>query len=827
MQTGSTILRIGLILFLILNSLGAVQAVSAIGGQQADNTDPYTSNLSLYNPGNPVYTDIWVDPLRGDDTRNTGSATSPFRTLTHAWQTIPSIKPLSHATRINLQPGTYTSAMIPNYWEKKYGAYSAPILIRGNGSSRQQVILQETINMYDVHYVYFENLKIVLNGDAFHCELCNHILLRNLNLSGGAQQAQETIKINQSQYVYIENSDISGAWDNAIDFVAVQYGHIVGNQIHNAGDWCAYVKGGSAYIRVEANSIFACGTGGFTTGQGTGFQFMVSPWIQYEAYDIKVVNNIIHDTEGAGLGVNGGYDILMAYNTLYRVGSRSHLLEVVFGSRSCDGSPGDTGRERCQQYLNHGGWGTTAVDDGSNYIRIPNKNVYIYNNVIYNPAGYRSQWQHFAISEPFHNPASSGVPDPAVADANLKIRGNLIWNGDVNMPLGIEGSAACQNINPNCNETQLKADNAINGLQPRFVSPVLGNFRPVGTWVNSAPTYAIPDFPAWGIASVPVGTISNSVLIDFENVTRVTGNPQGAFFTRVPAVLSSQRINANPTNVNRINYKITFSDVVTGVDPADFFLTASGITGAQIVGVSGTGATRLVNVSTGVGTGSLRLDVVDNDSIRDGANHPLGGTGAANGRFISGQSYVLERTNKSISSALLDGWILESSENSNIGGSRSASGNIQVGDDVANKQYISLLSFDTSSLPDTARITKVTLRVKKAGGTGTNPFSTHGQLKADIRSGHFGNSQALETADFQAIPTILNLGFLTAQSGGWYQLLLSPAGIAKINKVGPTQFRLHFTSGDNNDHGADTVSLFSGDSTAGSQPVLLIEYVMP
>jgi hypothetical protein len=43
---------------------------------------------------------------------------------------------------------------------------------------------------------------------------------------------------------------------------------------------------------------------------------MTAPWIQYEAYDIKFVNNIIHDTDGAGIGVNGGYNILMAYNTI-------------------------------------------------------------------------------------------------------------------------------------------------------------------------------------------------------------------------------------------------------------------------------------------------------------------------------------------------------------------------------------------------------------------------------------------------------------------------------------------------------------------------------
>ena len=60
-------------------------------------------------------------------------------------------------------------------------------------------------------------------------------------------------------------------------------------------------------------------------GQGTGLQFMTAPWLHYEAYGIRVVNNIVHDTEGAGLGVNGGYNVLIAWNTLYRVGRRSHV----------------------------------------------------------------------------------------------------------------------------------------------------------------------------------------------------------------------------------------------------------------------------------------------------------------------------------------------------------------------------------------------------------------------------------------------------------------------------------------------------------------------
>lgn len=159
--------------------------------------------------------------------------------------------------------------------------------------------------------------------------------------------AHDLVKVNQCQYMYIEDCDISGADDNAVDFVAVQYGHVHGNRIHNAQDWCMYTKGGfegsevwwypmgetthasdvgtvgdcnkhhrsnctwcdvwanwavrccvlwsfvapaggSAYISVSENEFFDCGTGGFTAGQGTGLEFMVAPWLHYSAYAITV-----------------------------------------------------------------------------------------------------------------------------------------------------------------------------------------------------------------------------------------------------------------------------------------------------------------------------------------------------------------------------------------------------------------------------------------------------------------------------------------------------------------------------------------------------------
>ena len=109
--------------------------------------------------------------------------------------------------------------------------------------------------------------------------------------------AHETVKINPSQYITLTNNDIFGSYENVIDFVGVQYGTIRDNRLHDADDWCIYLKGGSAYFVIERNVIYNCGTGSFTAGQGTGFEFMRAPWLQYEAYDIKFVNNLVHDTE--------------------------------------------------------------------------------------------------------------------------------------------------------------------------------------------------------------------------------------------------------------------------------------------------------------------------------------------------------------------------------------------------------------------------------------------------------------------------------------------------------------------------------------------------
>ncbi|MCQ3935926.1 MAG: hypothetical protein DPW18_02645, partial [Chloroflexi bacterium] len=104
-----------------------------------------------------------------------------------------------------------------------------------------------------------------------------------------------------------------------------------------------------------------------------------------------------------------------------------------------------------------------------------------------------------------------------------------------------------------------------------------------------------------------------------------------------------------------------------------------------------------------------------------------------------------------ISTDSQDGWILESTETSGVGGTKNnTASTLNVGDDAANKQYRAMLSFDTT-LPANAVITGVTLKFKYAGKSGTLPFSTHGKLLVDVRHvSPFGNNAALQLGDFKS-----------------------------------------------------------------------------
>lgn len=178
--------------------------------------------------------------------------------------------------------------------------------------------------------------------------------------------------------------------------------------------------------------------------------------------------------------------------------------------------------------------------------------------------------------------------------------------------------------------------------------------------------------------------------------------------------------------------------------------------------------------------------------------------------------------------AKFDGWILESSENSNKGGTKNNTSKFfLVGDDALNRQYRSILSFDTSGLPDNAVITRVQVWIRRGKIVGRNPFKTHKGLWVDIRRGNFGTSAKLQLNDFQKRAHKSRVGKFTYDGDRWYRAELSPVAYQYINKAGRTQIRLRFLKDDNNDFGADYIKFYSGNAPRVNTPALEIDYYVP
>ena len=113
-----------------------------------------------------------------------------------------------------------------------------------------------------------------------------------------------------------------------------------------------------------------------------------------------------------------------------------------------------------------------------------------------------------------------------------------------------------------------------------------------------------------------------------------------------PVVTSIRRANSNPTDAERVDFMVTFSEPVKGVDIGDFAPVVQGVGYALVADVSGFGPTYIVSVYTGYGDGTLGLSVVDYDLISNADGETLGGVGLHNGDFTGGEAYTIVRAAK-------------------------------------------------------------------------------------------------------------------------------------------------------------------------------------
>jgi hypothetical protein len=177
---------------------------------------------------------------------------------------------------------------------------------------------------------------------------------------------------------------------------------------------------------------------------------------------------------------------------------------------------------------------------------------------------------------------------------------------------------------------------------------------PVTSWSDACGTTVSSGTTSTSCTDTPsAGTYRYRVTALFTTWT-ATGGVSDAFVvtggdTTPPYVLTINRADPSPTNLTTVHWTVTFSESVTGVDTGDFALAPVGVSGASITSVSGSGSgPYTLTVNSGSGDGSLGLNLVDNNSIVDGASNPLGDSvGGANGNF-TGQAYTIDKTGPSV-----------------------------------------------------------------------------------------------------------------------------------------------------------------------------------
>jgi hypothetical protein len=176
------------------------------------------------------------------------------------------------------------------------------------------------------------------------------------------------------------------------------------------------------------------------------------------------------------------------------------------------------------------------------------------------------------------------------------------------------------------------------GTSTTPIDPLLGILHDNGGYTATHALWA--DSPA-----IDAGNPATCLPTDQRGVDRPVGSACdiGAYEGSVPGprVISISSTSPNPTGSPVLNYTVKFSKPVTGVDATDFSLTVTGnITGQFVQSTSGSGNTYTVSVNTGKGNGTIRFNLIDDDSIIDSSNIPLGATGTGNGNFAS-RSYTI------------------------------------------------------------------------------------------------------------------------------------------------------------------------------------------
>jgi len=185
--------------------------------------------------------------------------------------------------------------------------------------------------------------------------------------------------------------------------------------------------------------------------------------------------------------------------------------------------------------------------------------------------------------------------------------------------------------------------------------------------INRATIINISGSGSQYVVSVSIQPGSDSIRLDVtdnDSIMDAVGNPLGGagigngnfignnfnIAIDTPIVTSIIRANSSPTNAASVDFIVTFSEPVNGVDMSDLMLVGSG----TITNITNSNPFFIVTVSAAT-DGELKLDLIDDDSIRNNEGISLGGNGAGNANFTNGEIYMIDRTPPQVTSIIRAG----------------------------------------------------------------------------------------------------------------------------------------------------------------------------
>ncbi|RKY12412.1 MAG: hypothetical protein DRP65_01385 [Planctomycetota bacterium] len=155
-------------------------------------------------------------------------------------------------------------------------------------------------------------------------------------------------------------------------------------------------------------------------------------------------------------------------------------------------------------------------------------------------------------------------------------------------------------------------------------------------------------------------------------------------------------------------------------------------------------------------------------------------------------------------------------------------GALRLGDHAYDKGYRTVVSFDTSFIPDDAVILSARLQLSRGLAYGQDPFEWAGSCLIDVANPYFGPGEDLNAEDWNAPADAVAVASFEADPGMNNPMLstgFNADGRININKYGLTQMRIRFETPISFNGVSDYLGFYSGEYvTDDYRPKLIVTY---